>query len=100
MQGLIAPTKNNHVLVGQSFHSVNSEDEDLKNHALQPGDFFCWKSTSERTILYNLKGKAPVKYFLYSLSTTKLQERDSMINLTHLKEVQNIHWTCISLDKI
>ena len=63
MQGLIAPTKNNHVLVGQSFQSVNSEDEDLKNHTLQPGDFFCWKSTSERTI-FNLKGKAPVKYFL------------------------------------
>ena len=60
-KGLIAPTKNNHVLVGQSFHNVNSEDEAFKNHTLQPGDFICWKSTSKRT-LFNLTGKAPVKY--------------------------------------
>ena len=57
-KGLIASTKNL-ALVQQCFHSVLSEDEVLKHHTLQPGDFVHWKSDPKKDFLI---GKAPIRY--------------------------------------
>ena len=44
-KGLIASIKNNHALVGQSFHSAHSGDKDLKHHTLQTRDFCLLEKT-------------------------------------------------------
>ena len=48
---LIASVKNNHTLVGQSFHSVPLRDKDLKHHTLQPGDFVYGKRHFQKNAL-------------------------------------------------
>jgi len=62
LKGLIASTKNNHVLAGQSFYRAPSGNKDLQHHTLQPGEFVYWKRHSGRTI-FSITRKVPTEYY-------------------------------------
>lgn len=47
-KGLLAPVKNNHILVEQSFYSILLGHKDLKHHSLQPRDFIIGKTSSKK----------------------------------------------------
>lgn len=44
----LASIKNSRALLGQSFHSLILEDEELKDHILHLGDFVYWKRNHQK----------------------------------------------------
>ena len=94
-KGLLVSIKNIHVLVKQSFHSVPLGKKDLKHHTLQLEILSDLKRHRQKNSPSTL-WKGLYQVLLTSSCATKLQRKDSWINMIHLMKVPDSYWTCPS----